>query len=519
MLPAMPTSPTTASPLSALELAEAIRHGTTTATALVESQFQHIRSHDGDIRAFISLNEEQALETAAIVDAEVQAGRADALPLLAGVPIGIKDNLNVSGTRTTCASKMLETYVSPYDATVIQKVKAHHMPIMGKANMDEFAMGSSCEKSAFFPTANPWNTACVPGGSSGGSAACVASGMVPISLGSDTGGSVRQPASLCGIVGLKPTYGLVSRYGLVAFASSLDQVSPFARTVEDTAAILQIIAGRDGEDMTSSAAPETLPDYLHAASAQGFEGFYGKTPLRVGVVQGFEGEGIQAGTQAAMHQAVQQFEAMGAQVKSISITGFKEAIAAYYIIATAEASSNLSRFDGVRYGLSERENVENVYDMFAKTRAKGFGSEVKRRILLGAFALSAGYYDAYYGKAQLARQVLAKSFDAAWQEVDVLICPTSPSVAFEMGAKNADPISMYLSDIATIPVNLVGIPAISVPCGFDEPTGLPIGLQIMAPRWQEDRLLAVSHAFQERCGIKNVVPARFELPTPSAATV
>lgn len=498
---------------TALELAKAIRSGRTTATAVTQAQFDHIKQHDAQVKAFISLNEEQALEAAASVDAKIKAGQADSLPLLAGVPIGIKDNLNVTGTRTTCASKMLENYTSPYDATVIERIKASYMPIVGKTNMDEFAMGSSCEKSAFFPTRNPWNLECVPGGSSGGSAACVASGMVPISLGSDTGGSVRQPASLCGVVGLKPTYGLVSRYGLVAFASSLDQVSPFARTVEDTAAILQVIAGKDTHDMTSSSAPQPLPNYLASASVEGFQAAFGTSQLRVGVVEGFDGEGIQPGTQAAMANAIQQFETLGANVKRISITGFKEAIAAYYIIATAEASSNLSRFDGVRYGLSEREAVSNVYDMFAQTRAKGFGAEVKRRILLGAFALSAGYYDAYYGKAQLARQVLANSFDAAWNEVDVLICPTSPSVAFTLGEKNNDPISMYLSDISTIPVNLVGIPAISLPCGFDEATGLPIGLQIMSPRWDESKLLSVSFAFQEAIGLKNLVPKAFDAST------
>jgi aspartyl-tRNA(Asn)/glutamyl-tRNA(Gln) amidotransferase subunit A len=340
--------------------------------------------------------------------------------------------------------------------------------------------------------------------------------MVPLSLGSDTGGSVRQPASLCGIVGLKPTYGLVSRYGLVAFASSLDQVSPFSRTVEDAAAILQVIAGKDGHDMTSASAPETLPNYLNAVTPDAMTQQLKGNRLRVGIVEGFEGEGIQAGTQKAVAEAVARFEGMGADVKRISLTGFKEGIAAYYIIATAEASSNLARFDGVRYGLSEREGVENVYDMFAQTRAKGFGAEVKRRILLGSFALSAGYYDAYYGKAQLARKVLAQSFNQAWQEVDVLICPTSPSVAFKLGEKNDDPISMYLSDVATIPANLVGIPAISIPCGFDEPTGLPIGLQLMAPCWQEEKLLAIAYAFQESVGLKNMVPSAFK---PQQASV
>lgn len=497
-------------PQTALALAKAIATGAQSATAVLSEQLSRIQSHDESVRAFLSLNQEQAYATAEAVDEQVKAGNGDTLPLLAGVPIAIKDNLNVVGTATTCASKILASYVSPYDATVIRKIKAHHLPIIGKANMDEFAMGSSCEKSAFHPTYNPWDTTCVPGGSSGGSAAAVSAGMVSLSLGSDTGGSVRQPASLCGIVGFKPTYGLVSRYGLVAFASSLDQVSPFARSVEDTAAILQVIAGKDVHDMTSASCPEILPNYLDAVQADALPAQLKGQRLRVGIVEGFEGEGIQAGTQAAMAQAVAHFEALGADVKRIALTGFKEGIAAYYIIATAEASSNLARFDGVRYGLSERQGVENVYEMFAKTRAKGFGAEVKRRILLGSFALSAGYYDAYYGKAQLARKILSQSFDQAWQDVDVLICPTSPGVAFKLGEKNDDPISMYLSDVATIPANLVGIPALSLPCGFDDATGLPIGLQIMAPRWQEEKLLAIAYAFQEAVGLKNLVPPSFQ---------
>jgi len=501
---------------TALELAEQIKNGSRTAMSLVNEQFAHIDAHDATIKAFVSLNKEQALETAHAVDELVKAGKAHELPLLAGVPIGIKDNLNVTGTRTTCSSKMLENYVSPYDATVIQKIKAHYMPIVGKTNLDEFAMGSSCEKSAFHPTYNPWDTSRVPGGSSGGSAACVSSGMVTLSLGSDTGGSVRQPAALCGLVGLKPTYGLVSRYGLVAFASSLDQVSPFSRTVEDSAALLHIISGRDEWDMTSASAPDPLPNYLKASSIDGFESrFKEGQKLRVGIVEGFEGEGIEESTKSAMNDAVSIFEKMGAAVKRVSLTGFKEGIAAYYIIATAEASSNLSRFDGVRYGLSVRDDVTSVYDMYKKTRSQGFGDEVKKRILLGSFVLSAGYYDAYYGKAQLARKVITNAFNAAWNDVDVLICPTSPGVAFKLGEKNDDPISMYLSDVSTIPANLAGIPALSLPCGFDAATGLPIGMQIMAPKWEEERLLAVAYAFQEASGLKNLVPTQFQA-TPAA---
>jgi aspartyl-tRNA(Asn)/glutamyl-tRNA(Gln) amidotransferase subunit A len=489
---------------SALALASQIKQQHLSAEALLQACYDQIEAHEGDVGAFLSLNKDSAFEQAQAVDAKAKAG--DALPLLAGVPIGIKDNLSVTGTKTTCASKMLANYVAPYDATVVKKLKTNGLPLLGKTNLDEFAMGSSTENSAFQLTKNPWDLERVPGGSSGGSAACVAAGMAPLALGSDTGGSVRLPASFCGLVGLKPTYGLVSRYGLVAYASSLDQVSPFARTVSDVAALLQVIAGVDEADMTSFSAPKVLPDYVASTSVEGFEAQCQGKPLRVGVIQELVDEAAtQPEVSEAFNQTLALLEQAGACVVPVSITAIKEAIAAYYIIAPAEASSNLARFDGVRYGHRTTEPVANVQEMYRKTRAEGFGTEVKRRIMLGTFALSSGYYDAYYGKAQATRQLLKQSFDKAFADVDVLICPTCPTTAFKLGEKTADPITMYLTDVATIPVNLVGIPAISVPAGFDK-AGLPIGVQLMAPRWQEPRLLAVASHVERLVGLSNLLP-------------
>ncbi|MFM7389632.1 MAG: Asp-tRNA(Asn)/Glu-tRNA(Gln) amidotransferase subunit GatA [Vampirovibrionales bacterium] len=498
----MPLLPTDALRLTALELAQAIQQGDVTAHAVSEASLNTIEQHDEAVGAFLSLRREAALNEAAAVDAKV--ARGETLPLLAGVPIAIKDNISVSGSPATCASQMLANYVAPYDASVVHKLKHHGLPLIGKTNMDEFAMGSSTETSAFKLTHNPWNLNKVPGGSSGGSAACVSAGMLPLSLGSDTGGSVRQPASLCGLVGLKPTYGLVSRFGLVAYASSLDQISPFARTVQDCAALLQVIAGQDVNDMTSASAPKEVPNWLSLLQApQASERLLGRK-LRVGVVQQLNGEGMDAEVQANFQQVLATLQAHGAEISTVSIDAIKEALAAYYVIAPAECSSNLARFDGVRYGLSEREDVENVYHMFRKTRAKGFGKEVKRRILLGTFALSSGYYDAYYGKAQLTRKLLTQSFNKAFEQVDVLICPTSPTTAFDIGSKTDDPITMYLSDVATIPVNLAGIPAMSLPSGFDS-QGLPMGVQLMAPRFGESALLCAAFDLQEALGLKNLV--------------
>lgn len=483
--------------LSALALHEKIKNGEKTALSAVEESFCRIEAVDGRVGAFVSFTRELALETAEQVDAKVKAG--ETLPLLAGVPLAVKDNLNLEGFPTTCSSRILERYVSPYDATVIGRLKANLVPMVGKTNMDEFAMGSSTENSALGQTRNPWDLDRVPGGSSGGSAAAVASGEVSISLGSDTGGSVRQPAALCGLVGLKPTYGLVSRYGLVAFASSLDQVSPFARNVKDAAALLQVIGGFDRRDSTSLDA--AVPDYL-ATVDQPLSG------LRVGLIRELNGDGMQPEVAEAFQKSVETFKAMGATITELSLSAVQYGVAAYYIIATAEASSNLARFDGVRYGL--RVEADTLNEMYAKTRAQGFGPEVKRRIMLGTFCLSSGYYDAYYGKAQKVRQLLRNEFDAAWGQVDVLICPTSPTTAFKVGEKANDPVSMYLSDIATIPVNLVGIPAISIPCGFDQQK-LPIGLQVMGPHLSEETLFRVARMFEQASGYSNLQPAELSL--------
>lgn len=483
--------------LSALALHEQIKNGERTAQSLVEETFQRIDAIDSKVGAFNSLTRNLALETAEAVDQKVKSG--EPLPLLAGVPLAVKDNINVTGYPTTCSSKILDGYVSPYDATVTTKLKQHMLPIVGKTNLDEFAMGSSTENSALGITRNPWDLERVPGGSSGGSAAVVASSQTLLSLGSDTGGSVRQPAALCGLVGMKPTYGLVSRYGLVAFASSLDQISPFARNVKDTAAILQVIAGFDHRDSTSL--KQTIPNYLESIEKP-------VSKLRIGIINELDGTGMQPEVSESFQQALETFKNMGAEIQTFSIPSIQYAVASYYIIATAEASSNLARFDGVRYGL--RVEGEDIYNTYCKTRAQGFGPEVKRRIMLGTFSLSSGYYDAYYGKAQKVRKLLKMEFDQAWQQVDVLICPTSPTTAFKIGEKANDPVSMYLSDIATIPVNLVGIPSINIPCGFDNQK-LPIGLQLMGPHLSEETLFKVAYAFEQATGLMNLSPAELSI--------
>lgn len=480
---------------SALALHKQICDGERSAVDVLTQAYSRIDQIEPAIGAFTALTRELALETAELIDRKVRMN--EPLPLLAGVPMAVKDNINVKGYATTCASQILSGYISPYDATVTVKLKSHLIPIVGKTNLDEFAMGSSTENSALQTTRNPWDTDRVPGGSSGGSAAAVASGETLLSLGSDTGGSVRQPAALCGLVGLKPTYGLVSRYGLVAFASSLDQISPFARNVTDAAALLQVITGFDPRDSATLNQPEINSiNYLNQID-QPVE------KLRVGLIRELDGTGMQAEVQASFEQAVETFRKLGAEVEVVSIPSIRYTIAAYYILATAEASSNLARFDGVRYGL--REEGEDIYQTYCKTRAKGFGPEVKRRIMLGTFSLSSGYYEAYYGKAQKVRKLLRNEFDQAWARVDVLICPTSPTTAFKVGEKADDPVSMYLSDIATIPVNLVGIPAMSIPCGFDH-NHLPIGLQLMGPHLSEAKLLRISRMFERVSGLLNLSP-------------
>ena len=454
------------------------------AEEITTEALNHIQAVEPKVHSFLQVTADVALQTAKQVDASIAAG--EEIGVLAGIPIGIKDNLCTTGIRTTCASQILENFVPPYESTVTQKLKSAGAVMVGKTNLDEFAMGSSTENSHFQVTANPWDMSRVPGGSSGGSAAAVAAGECPIALGSDTGGSIRQPASLCGVVGMKPTYGLVSRYGLVAFASSLDQIGPFARTVEDAAILLGEIAGHDPKDSTSIRVE--IPDYTQFLKPDFSEG------MKIGVIKETFGEGLNSEVEAAVNQAIEQLKALGADVQEVSCPRFRYGLPAYYIIAPSEASANLARYDAVRYGL--REDGDNLLSMYTKTRAAGFGTEVKRRIMLGTYALSAGYYDAYYLKAQKVRTLIKQDFEAAFEQVDVLVCPTSPTTAFRAGEKTADPLGMYLLDLMTIPVNLAGLPAISIPCGFDQ-QGLPIGMQLIGKVLREDQLFHVAHAYEQ----------------------
>ncbi len=459
---------------------------------LTRAALGRVEAADPRVRAFVTVDAEGAL--AAAKDADARRGRGEAGPLL-GVPVAIKDNLSTRGLRTTCSSRMLEPYVPPFDATAVARLKAAGAVVLGKTNLDEFAFGSSTENSAFGPTHNPWDLARVPGGSSGGSAAAVAAGFGFGALGSDTGGSIRQPAALCGVVGLKPTYGRVSRYGLVAFASSLDQVGPFGRTVADAAALSQAIDGHDPLDSTS--APRAVPDYA-AALPRGVKG------LKVGLPREYFVSGIAPEVAAAVRTAVESLAAMGAEVREVGLPHTEHCLSVYYLLATAEASSNLARFDGVRYGF--RAPASGVVAQAMRTRAEGFGPEVKRRIMLGTYALSSGYYDAYYRRAQQVRTLIARDFEAAFREVDVVATPTSPTTAFRLGEKADDPLTMYLSDIFTISANLAGLPALSLPCGFDA-AGLPIGLQLIGRAFEEPTLFAAGHAYESAHGWKDRRPA------------
>ena len=469
---------------SAMEQSRAIQNKEVSAVELTKASLERIKSLDEKLGAFNSTTEDTALETAKKVDEKVAKG--EELPLLAGVPLALKDNMNLVGSRTTASSKILENFVSPYNATVTQKLLDNLVPIVGKANLDEFAMGSSNENSAFKKVHNPWNLNKVPGGSSGGSAASVAACEATLALGSDTGGSIRLPASFCGIVGMKPTYGKVSRYGLIAFASSLDQIGPFARTVEDAAALLEVISGYDFHDSTSLKLP--VENYREGLNND----IKGK---KIGVVKELISEGLSPCVEKAMKQAIETYKSLGAEIVEISLPNLKHSIGIYYILATAECSSNLARFDGVKYG-HRTDNAENLLEMYCKTRAEGFGPEVKRRIMLGTYALSSGYYDAYYKKAQQMRRVVTEDFLAAFAKVDALISPTCPNTAFDLGARTEDPLAMYLTDIATISANLAGIPAISIPAGFDT-DGMPIGLQIMSPQLTEARLFNFAYKFEQ----------------------
>jgi aspartyl-tRNA(Asn)/glutamyl-tRNA(Gln) amidotransferase subunit A len=447
-----------------------------------------IEQHDSRIGAFLTVDGDRALAHAKRLDEQAPDGE------LYGVPYALKDNICTKDLRTTAASRFLENYLPPYNATVAERLAAQRGILVGKTNMDEFAMGSSTENSAFQKTRNPYDTERVPGGSSGGSAAAVAAGMVPFALGSDTGGSIRQPASYCGVVGLKPTYGRVSRYGLIAFASSLDQIGPFTRTVEDAAYVLQSISGHDPLDSTSAA--ESVPDFVDGLDG-GVEG------LRIGIVTNLEEHGIDAQVKEAVAQAVRALEGAGAEVVEVKLPHLRYAVATYYLIAPAEASSNLARYDGVRYG--HRAAGETLTAMYQQTRSEGFGMEVKRRIMIGTYALSSGYYDAYYRRAQQVRTRIREDFDQAFEQCDVIVMPTTPTTAFRLGEKVDNPLQMYLNDIFTIPANLAGLPALSVPCGVSS-EGLPIGVQFLAHWWDEATLLRVGHTYEQVRGFSMPLP-------------
>ncbi len=476
------TEPSTAD-LSAFELAAKIARREIKAVDAAHAYLNRVKSQDAKIHAFNEIYAEDLLAAAAMADRSLDAGEKPGP--LAGVPIALKDNLCTLQGHTTCSSKMLQNFRSPYDATVVTRLKAAGALVVGKTNLDEFAMGSSTENSAFGPTRNPWNPNCVPGGSSGGSAAAVAARMCAAALGSDTGGSIRQPAALCGIVGLKPTYGRVSRYGLVAFASSLDQIGPMTRDVRDAALFLNVIAGPDTKDSTSW--PQTPPDYLREIDRP-------PEKIRIGLPKEFLGEGLSPEVSKAIHKAVDFFRGHGAEIVEVSLPHTRYGIAAYYVIAPAEASSNLARYDGVHYG-HRTAHAEDLIDLYAASRAEGFGPEVQRRIMLGTYALSSGYYDAYYLRAQKVRQLIKADFDHAFKACDVILSPTTPDVAFELGAKSGDPLAMYLCDVFTVTCNIAGIPGMSLPCGFS-PSGLPIGMQLLGPLFSESVLLRLARFYE-----------------------
>ncbi len=453
------------------------------AVELTQAMLARIEASEPSLHAYLTVTADQALAQAAAADKLIATGQAGPLT---GIPAGIKDVICTQGVRTTCASRILENFVPPFDATLVARLKAAGMVMLGKHNMDEFAMGSSTENSAFGPTHNPWDLKAIPGGSSGGSAASVAAGSAFFAVGTDTGGSIRQPASHCGVVGLKPTYGRVSRLGLVAFASSLDQAGPFARSVADLAEVLQVIAGHDPADSTSSPAP--VPDY-RAALGRGVKG------LKLGLPKEFFAAGLDPEVEAAVKAAITALERLGAELVEVSLPHSDYGLAVYYIIAPAECSSNLARFDGVKYGLSLRAERGSLTDMYLDTRSQGFGPEVIRRVMLGTYALSAGYYDAYYGKAGQVRTLIRRDFERAFAQCDAIVSPVAPTPAFDLGQKVDDPVQMYLSDIFTLSCNLAGLPGMSLPCGFSQ-KGRPIGLQILGPHFAEETLLAIGHAYQ-----------------------
>ncbi len=466
------------------ELHDMLKRGETTAQEITESVLSRIKAVDGRVKAYITVTGDVAREQAQDADKRIKSGDMSS-PLL-GIPIAIKDNMCTEGIKTTCASKILENFTPPYDATVVWKLKRAGAVLCGKPNMDEFAMGSSTENSGFFVTKNPWNLDRIPGGSSGGSAAAVASDECIGSLGSDTGGSIRQPAACCGVVGLKPTYGRISRYGLVAFASSLDQIGPLSKDVTDTALLMNVIAGHDPKDSTSANIP--APDYTQVLKKD-------VKGMKIGLPREYFIEGMDPEVEKAVKDAVKTLEGLGATVVDVSLPHTGYAVATYYILATSEASSNLARYDGVKYGF-RAQGAKDLLDLYLKTRSQGFGPEVKRRIMLGTYALSAGYYDAYYRKGQQVRTLIKRDFDEAFRAVDVIATPTAPTAAFKIGEKSADPLQMYLSDIFTISVNLAGIPGISVPCGFTS-VNLPIGLQLLGRHFDEESIIRAAYAYEQ----------------------
>ncbi len=470
--------------LTVHELQDKLENKEITVTDITKAYIENIKKKEEKIGAFVTILEDEALKNAEEIQNKIESGEIK--NSLAGIPIGIKDNICTKGVKTTCSSKMLENFISPYDATVMEKINAENMVMLGKLNMDEFAMGGSTEYSYFHVTRNPWNLNKVPGGSSGGSAAAVAANLVPWALGSDTGGSIREPASFCGVVGLKPTYGLVSRYGLVAFASSLDQIGPITKDVKDCAMLLNVIAGHDEKDSTSANVEKQ--DYVKALKND-------VKGLKIGVPKEFFGEGINQEVKESLEKAIEKYKELGAEVEECSLDIAKYSLAAYYIIACAEASSNLGRFDGIRYTYRTKE-FSNLKELYKKTRSEGFGPEVKRRIILGTYVLSSGYYDAYYKKAQKVRTLVMNEFKKAFEKYDILLTPTSPTVAFDIGSKSNNPLEMYLADICTVSVNIAGLPAISIPCGKDA-EGMPIGMQLIGKRFDEQAILNAAYTFEQ----------------------
>lgn len=473
------------------EAAEKLRKGEFTAVELTRAVHERIAETDARVGAYLTLAHDKALEDAARADEMLKQNHAG--PLL-GIPLAIKDNVLTKGLRTTCASKILGDFIPPFDATVIGKIRSAGAVIIGKTNLDEFAMGSSAENSAFFPTHNPWNLERIPGGSSGGSAAAVAADECTAALGTDTGGSIRQPAACCGVVGLKPSYGRVSRYGIVAFASSMDQVGPLAKDVRDSALLLEVIAGHDPADSTSM--NSTVPAYSEMLAGD-------IKQVRIGIPKEYFASGVAVEVGDAVRKAIGELEKQGAVIEDISLPYTEYAVAVYYIVATAEASSNLARYDGMRYGY--RANARDLLNTYTLSRAEGFGAEVKRRIMLGTYVLSAGYYDAYYLKAQKVRRLIKQDFEAAFKRCDVIATPTAPTTAFRLGEKIQDPLQMYLSDVCTISINLAGLPALSLPCGFDR-DGMPIGMQLIGKHFDEATILRVAHAYEQSVPWHRVKP-------------